>query len=97
MSFFSSKLIPNLNLKNQKPKNKNKGKSQMKNLIDKDSVNVAIVNDKAYWVHNNTFYTAVIMENGEIDADNATPVDVFTASKKEAKNLLKILDSLKEK
>ena len=84
-------------IKNQKPKNKNKGKSQMKNLIDKDSVNVAILNNKAYWVHNNTFYTAVIMENGEIDADNASPVDVFTASKKEAKNLLKILDSLKEK
>ena len=50
--------MPNFKLKNQKPKNKNKGKSQMKNLIDKDSVNVAILNNKAYWVHNNTFYTA---------------------------------------
>jgi hypothetical protein len=75
----------------------NKRQSQIEKLIDKQSVNVAIVNDKAYWVYNNTFYSASIKNDGEIDTDNAIPVDVFSASKKEAVNLLKILDSLKEK
>lgn len=69
----------------------------MQQLADRQSVNIAIVDNKAYWVYDNTFYTADIKIDGEIDTDNAIPVDVFSASKKEAVNLLKILDSLKEK
>lgn len=75
----------------------NKRQSQIEKIIDKQSVNVAIVDNKAYWVYNNTFYSADVNINGQIDADNAIPVDVFSASKKEASKLLKILDSLKEK
>jgi hypothetical protein len=71
--------------------------SQIGKIIDKQSVSVAIVNNKAYWVFDNTFYSASIKTDGEIDTDNALPVDVFSASKKEAVSLLKILDSLKEK
>lgn len=75
-------------------KNQNKT-SQIQKLLDKQSVNVAIVNNKAYWVFENTFYMANV-SNGQIDTENAIPVDVFSASKKEAVDLLKILDSLKE-
>lgn len=75
----------------------NKKKSQMEQIIDRQSVSVAVVNNKAYWVFDNTFYSANIKTDGEIDTDNALPVDVFSVSKKEAVNLLKILDSLKEK
>jgi len=68
----------------------------MEKLLDLESVNVAIINDKAYWVFDNTFYTASV-KDGLIDTENAEPVDVFSASKKETVNLLKILDSLREK
>lgn len=70
--------------------------SQMQKLIDKKSINVAIVDNKAYWVNNNVFYVAPIREDGLIDTDNAEPVDVFSVSKKQTKALLQILDSLKE-
>lgn len=97
MSFFSSKLKQPKSLKKPAVKKTINKKSQIQQLIDKQSVNVAIVNDKAYWVYDNTFYSANINVDGQIDTDNALPVDVFSASKKEAVNLLKILDSLKEK
>lgn len=71
--------------------------SQMHKLLNKDSVNVAIVNKKAYWVSNNTFYVAKIDEEGHIDTENAKEVDVFSLSNREASNLLKILDSLTER
>ena len=58
---------------------------------------IAIVDKNAYWVHNNTFYVAEINDLGEIDTDNAKKIDVFSLSNKEAKNLLKILDSLTER
>jgi thymidine kinase len=76
---------------------KNKKFSQMHKLLNKDSVDVAIVDKNAYWVHNNTFYVAEINDLGEIDTDNAKKIDVFSLSNKEAKNLLKILDSLTER
>ncbi len=69
----------------------------MKKILDITSVSVAIVNNKAYWVHNNIFYSASIDSSGEIDTDNAKPVDPFSMSEKETKKLLKILDSLSEK
>ena len=74
-----------------------KEKSQMNKLLRKNSISVAIVNKNAYWVHNNTFYVAKVDEFGEIDTDNAKEIDVFSLSNRETKNLLKILDSLKER
>jgi hypothetical protein len=56
-----------------------------------------LLNKDAYCVHNNTFYVAEINDLGEIDTDNAKKIDVFSLSNKEAKNLLKILDSLTER
>lgn len=68
----------------------------MSKLFKKDLINIAIVDKKAYWVHDNTFYVAEVDDNGRIDTDNAQPIDVFSLSKKQAANLLKILDSLKD-
>jgi GTP-binding protein EngB required for normal cell division len=101
MNFFSTNLrqrqdLKNLNLVFQKQKNKKK-KSQMQKLLDQNSISVAIVNNKAYWVKDNNFYTASIDAIGEIDTDNAEVVDVFSLSEPEMKNLLKILDSITEK
>jgi hypothetical protein len=101
MSFLATKFkqTPGLNNSNHQFKNlkkKNK-RSQMEQIFDKNSISVAIVENKAYWVHNNTIYRADIDTLGEIDTDNAKPIDVFSLSKKETKQLLKILDSLSEK
>lgn len=68
----------------------------MSKMLNKNSINVAIVNNKAYWVHNNVFYCTGILEDGTIDTDNAKPIDVFSMSKKQTKELLSILDSIKE-
>jgi uncharacterized protein YaiL (DUF2058 family) len=101
MSFLATKFkqIPRSNNSSQQFKNlRNKNKeSQMQQLLGKNSISVAIVENKAYWVHNNTVYRADIDTLGEIDTDNAKPIDVFSLSKKETKELLKILDSLSEK
>ena len=68
----------------------------MDKIFSSQSINVAIVNNNAYWVHENIFYVANIDQDGRIETENAEPVDVFSLSEKETKNLLKILDSLKE-
>lgn len=65
-------------------------------MIDKKSINVAIVDNKAYWVKDNVFYVAFVTEEGIIDTDSAKPIDVFSISKKQTKALMQILDSLKE-
>ena len=79
------------------PTNQNKRESQIVKLMNKDSINVVIVKNKAYWVHENVFYCSRVLKDGTIDTDNAKPVDVFSMSKKQAEGLLKILDSLSEK
>lgn len=78
--------IPQMNVK-KKP-------SQMTSLMNKDKVDIAVVNDKAYWVKNNSLYTSQLKEDGEIDIENAEIVDVFSLSNKEIGKLLKIIDSL---
>jgi hypothetical protein len=99
MNFFSTNLKQRQDLKNLRisMKKRTKEKSQMNKLLGKNSISVAIVNKNAYWVHNNTFYVAKVDEFGEIDTDNAKEIDVFSLSNRETKNLLKILDSLKER
>jgi len=99
MNFFSTNLKQRQDLKNLSisMKKRTKEKSQMNKLLGKNSISVAIVNKNAYWVHNNTFYVAKVDEFGEIDTDNAKEIDVFSLSNRETKNLLKILDSLKER
>lgn len=49
---------------------------------------------RAYWIDNNVFYSAAIV-NGEFDPSTATPVDTINASKNKIKELLLILDSLR--
>lgn len=69
----------------------------MTKIIDKNTVSVAIVEDSAYWVHNNNIYRAPVEDTGRIDTDNATKIDVFSLSDKDTKKLLSILDSIKER
>ena len=50
--------------------------------------------NKAYWVKNNTFYYADIV-NGEFDPNAGIPIDASNISKKDLDKLLFILDNLK--
>jgi len=49
--------------------------------------------DKAYWVIDNIFYTANVI-NGRPDFDNANPIDTSNMSKRELDKMLFILDNL---
>lgn len=58
-------------------------------------VSVAVIEDKAYWVVDNIFYQADIVD-GEIDKTSSRPVDAFKMSSKEINKMLFILDNLSE-
>ena len=62
---------------------------------EEDSVRVAILDDKAYWVYHNTLYETDVY-GGDPDFDSAQPVDTMNMPHKELNKLLHILDSLAE-
>lgn len=62
---------------------------------DDELLNVAVIEDKAYWVINNTFYVAEIVD-GEIDRSSSRPVDAFKMSSSDIRKMLFILDNLAE-
>jgi hypothetical protein len=73
--------------------NENSPKSQLDRIRKKNIIRVAIIQKKAYWVHQNVFYVADVID-GEIDNDAAKPIDAHTLSQKQLDKLLSILDSL---
>ena len=68
--------------------------SQSLKHIEENTVKVIFIEDKAYWVSNNIFYSAEIVEGG-IDVDSTQPVDTTNMSKKDIDKMLFILDNLK--
>ena len=56
---------------------------------------VAIVEDKAYWVVNNIFYEAEVIDD-EILKEDAKPVDAFDMDFKEVTKMMIILDSIQD-
>jgi hypothetical protein len=52
------------------------------------------MNNKAYWIRNNTVFSSKLDEEGNVDISNAEKVDVFSLSEKEMKSLMSIIDSL---
>jgi len=76
----------------QKPQPKKE--SQMARVINETRVNIAIMNNKAYWIRNNTVFSSKLDEEGNVDISNAEKVDVFSLSEKEMKSLMSIIDSL---
>lgn len=68
--------------------------SQSLKHIEANTVKVIFIEDKAYWVSNNIFYCAELVEGG-IDVDSTQPVDTTNMSKKDIDKMLFILDNLK--
>ena len=64
-------------------------------MEDDEEINVAVVENKAYWVIQNIFYQADIV-NGEIDKTSSKPIDAFDMSNGDIRKMLFILDHLAE-
>jgi len=62
---------------------------------DENYIKVAIVEDKAYWVINNILYQAEVVD-GEIEKEEAFPVDAFDMDYKEVNKLMNILDNMQD-
>jgi hypothetical protein len=73
---------------------KPKRPSQMLKHIEKSTVKVIFIDEKAYWVSNNTFYCAQAVGNA-VDIETTEPVDTTDMSKKDIEKMLFILDNLK--
>lgn len=67
--------------------------TQLEKMRKSKTTTVAIVGDKAYWVHENIFYESGVI-NGHVDKDNAKPVDAHKLSTKQFEKLLSILDNI---
>ena len=59
------------------------------------SASIAVIEDKAYWVINNIFYQADVI-NGEIDRSSSKPINAFNMSHRDVTKMLFILDNLTE-
>jgi hypothetical protein len=68
--------------------------SQSLNHIEKNTVKVIFIEDKAYWVSNNIFYCAEAI-GGNVNIDTTEPIDTTNMSKKDIDKMLFILDNLK--
>lgn len=67
--------------------------SQAMKHVEQHMVKIIIIDNKAYWVKDNIFYTAET-NNGSIVHETAKPVDTNDMSKKDIDKMLFILDNL---
>lgn len=68
--------------------------SQMRKYEKDHMISVIVSDDYAYWVAENTFFVADIVD-GTVDRDTTRPIDTNQMSIEEVKKMLSILDSLK--
>lgn len=71
----------------------NNKSSQMDKRIDRDTVKIVATEDQAYWVVDNVFYVADLV-NDRPDMSTARPVDTSNMSKDDIDKMLFILDNL---
>lgn len=68
--------------------------SQMIKYEDSRRIEVLVLDNQAYWISNNVFYTGDIVD-GHIDHETTKPIDTLSMKKEEVDKMLFILDSLK--
>jgi hypothetical protein len=68
--------------------------SQARKHLNNNTVRVLIVEDHAYWVHDNMFYVADTL-NGLVNPETVRPIDTNNMSNRDIDKMLFILDSLK--
>jgi hypothetical protein len=69
--------------------------TQSRNHFSSFSVKLVIYNDNAYWLHENNFYTAK-MVNGNVDRETTKPVDTMSMNAVELNELAQIVEKLRE-
>lgn len=67
--------------------------SQSMNHVEKHMIKVIVIDNMAYWVKDNIFYTAET-NNGSIVHETAQPIDTSNMSKQDVDKMLIILDNL---
>lgn len=72
-----------------------KTKSQSKNRQQETNIRVIIVDEKAYWIKDNIFYKAPLINN-LVDKDSAEKVDTSDMDRVQLDQMLFILDKLRE-
>ena len=68
--------------------------SQAEKHLEKNTVKVIFIEEKAYWVSNNVFYTAETID-GSVDSETTQPVNTENMTKNDINKMLFILDNLK--
>ena len=61
---------------------------------EKETVRVAVYDEKAYWVYDNVFYQSEVTR--EPDFSTAEPIDTMSLTQKELNELMTILDELQQ-
>ncbi len=69
--------------------------SQATKLYDKTHLRIIIFNDSAYWIKDNVFYTAEVVD-GNVDEASAKVVDTMTMDKVQLDTMAFIVDKLTE-
>jgi hypothetical protein len=76
----------------KKPKNINR---QSLNHDKSINIKVIIMDDQAYWIKDNTFYTADMI-HGNVDKETTRVVDTMTMNKVQLDKMIFIIDRLRE-
>lgn len=61
---------------------------------ERETVRVAVYDEKAYWVYDNVFYQSEVTR--EPDFSTAEPIDTMSLTQKELNELMTILDELQQ-
>jgi hypothetical protein len=70
-------------------------KTQSRLHEEKTNIKVIIMEDQAYWIKDNVFYTANI-SGGNVDQDTTRVVDTMTMNKVQLDQMMFIIDRLRE-
>lgn len=70
-------------------------KTQSRKHHDEINIKVIIVDDNAYWIKDNIFYTAPML-NEHVDSDYVEQVDTMNMDKVQLEQMLFIMDKLRE-
>lgn len=70
-------------------------KSQSTEHRDKNTIRILFTEDKAYWISDNCFYEAPIVD-GEVDQDSKQPVDIMALDNVQLEEMYFIVDKLTE-
>ena len=70
-------------------------KKQSSSFLKNAYMKVMVVKDRAYWIKDNTFYTAEVVD-GEVVKENARVVDTMSMDKVELNEMMFIVEKLRE-